>query len=74
MARKSEGSPTAGYIVHLEQNMADADAQATLQAIARIKGVSGVEAVTADTRLMLAQRRERQGLRTALLAVLKSLG
>ncbi len=64
MARKPDLPKTAGYIVHLDTNLPNADAQATLQAIARVRGVSAT----------LAARRERETLRVALQAVLKSLG
>lgn len=60
----------AGYLVTLEHNTREDDAEATLGALKQIKGVLSVIPVTGSSDLSLAEERVRHELGTKLLAVI----
>ncbi len=61
----------AGYVVTLEQNLRDDDAEATTNAIRQIKGVADVQAVISTPEKQLAEMRARTKLIDQLWNVFK---
>jgi hypothetical protein len=61
----------AGYVVALDHNIREDDAQAVLAALSMVKGVIGVEPVEADLSLQVAQMRADSEIRTRLWNALK---
>jgi len=58
----------AGYVVTLETDLRDDEAQATIAAILQIKGVLSVSAVIADPGIMIAKARAENDFRDKLIA------
>lgn len=59
-----------GFIVTLEDDIRDDDAEATIAAIQQIRGVIGVEPLVADATQHIAETRVRLDLRKKLWDVL----
>lgn len=60
----------AGYVVTLENDIREDDAQATMAALKQIKGVLTVEPVIGDVGLMIAQGRAENDVRTKVIDAL----
>ena len=56
----------AAYIVVLDKDIRNDDAQATIQALSQIRGVAAVKAVTSTPEIMVAAVRERARLQELL--------
>jgi hypothetical protein len=60
----------AGYIVALEKDIREDDAEAIINAIQMVRGVLSVEPIVADGSLWLAEQRARDDYREKLWRVL----
>lgn len=60
----------AAYIVVLEENIREDDAQATLSALGMVRGVASVKPVVASAEVHVAQERALHRLRSEVAAVL----
>lgn len=61
----------AGFVVTLEQDLRDDDAQATIAAIRQIKGVISVEPVLGGPDIHIAEERARLNITTRLYDALR---
>jgi hypothetical protein len=60
-----------GYIVTLEQNIREDDAESTIAALRQIKGVLSVQPVVADLTFAMAEDRARHEIASKVLEVLR---
>lgn len=60
----------AGYVVTLEKDVREDDAQATINAIAQIKGVISVTPVVSDVSLAIATSRADRQIKDKLVSAL----
>lgn len=60
-----------GYVVILEENIREDDAERITQALAMVKGVLGVQPLVADTSDMIIRERVRSEIQRRLLDVLR---
>lgn len=60
----------SGFVVTLEENMREDDAQAVLAALRMVRGVIGVEPVISNVEQVIADKRARRELGEKLWAVL----
>ncbi|TLS44942.1 hypothetical protein FE633_17520 [Streptomyces montanus] len=64
----------AGYVVALDENLREDDAEQLINAIKMLRGVIAVQPVTADVSLSLATERVRHEYRHKVLGLLRELG
>ncbi len=60
----------SGYVVILEDNIRDDDAQDTINAIKQIKGVLDVTPIVSDFATMIAEKRARIGLLQKMITII----
>lgn len=63
----------AGYVVVLDDDIREDDAQFVINALRMVKGVVAVEPVAGDHQLLIAQQRVRAEARERVVALLREL-
>lgn len=63
----------AGYVVTLDRDIREDDAEATIAALRQIKGVAGVEPVVADLNSAMAHVRVRSELKAEAYEMVRKL-
>ncbi len=60
----------SGYIVVLEKDMREDDAESTINAIKMIKGVSSVKPIISDINIQMAKEKARSELTSKIISIL----